>query len=421
MTLASMIAGCSEAQEPELHAACRLRSTTAAEVKALVVNGADVNATHQFEASDFGNKDFGELVPREGKFTPLQLAAMFSNTEVIKALLQAGAQVTTPGPQGISTLHLASRFGSAESVQALVESGADPGSTDLAGNTALHAAAQNPDPGPVTYLLGSKLEPNPISNNGSTPTHFAAARNTNPKILIALITSGSNVQLKRQDGSTPLHMACANTDLDLSLSVNVLLEAGADPNSTNASGRTPLMEASRGISTETIRLLLAAGARVDTRDSDGSTVLHDAARSTEPAILEMLIAEDLDVNTRDHKNSTPLHVAAYSPDFFSRFYFQYDWEAEPQLEKIRLLLNAGADPNARDSTGNTPLHNAADDRVRLQKSTPAVVFALIKAGADPNIRNEAGETPLDLANDDEIKSVLRAAGGKSRFDLIFER
>jgi len=67
---------------------------------------------------------------------------------------------------------------------------------------------------------------------------FTAAEQNNIKRLEELIQDGSDVNEPDWDrGSTPLHWACAKGNLD---AIEVLLEYGAEINSQNKHGRTPL-------------------------------------------------------------------------------------------------------------------------------------------------------------------------------------
>ncbi|XP_049796623.1 ankyrin-1-like [Schistocerca nitens] len=61
------------------------------------------------------------------------------------------------------------------------------------------------------------------------------------------------------------------------------------------------------------------------------------------------------------------------------------------VEKVRLLLAAGADVGARDGVGLTTLHWAAG------RGDAAVVRLLLSAASDPNARTHWGQTPLHLA------------------------
>ena len=68
-----------------------------------------------------------------------------------------------------------------------------------------------------------------------------------------LIKAGADVNVRSNDGYTPLYKAslCGNSQV-----VKLLLQAGADVNASNAEGTTPLMEASEKGHVEVIDLLL---------------------------------------------------------------------------------------------------------------------------------------------------------------------
>ncbi|NUN00986.1 MAG: ankyrin repeat domain-containing protein, partial [Bryobacteraceae bacterium] len=72
--------------------------------------------------------------------------------------------------------------------------------------------------------------------------------------------------------------------------VRMLLAAGADPNSTEYRGATPLIAAaaSDDFSTEMIALLLDAGADPRAKDKSGQTALDWAMKRGETAVTGML-------------------------------------------------------------------------------------------------------------------------------------
>ena len=201
--------------------------------------------------------------------------------------------------------------------------------------------------------------------------------------------------------------------------VNACLEAGADVNTPDRTGDTPLHTAAQvGRLPEVILALVNAGADVHARRSDGSTPLHVAlARGGSPEVVEALVAAGADVNARDNTGNTPLHG--------------FGWSSDPAV--ARRLLELGADPNARnnagrvaypascenwntvsftriasapeaaacvaegrdvnarDGLGNTPLHYA------IESNALRLAELLLASGADPDIANHQGASPLHLA------------------------
>jgi ankyrin repeat protein len=72
-------------------------------------------------------------------------------------------------------------------------------------------------------------------------------------------------------GDTPLHVASQMGD---AIAVQVLVDAGADPNAIGDRGRTPLFCTD---SAKVAKVLIAAGANVEHRDHDGMTVVDLAS------------------------------------------------------------------------------------------------------------------------------------------------
>jgi hypothetical protein len=70
--------------------------------------------------------------------------------------------------------------------------------------------------------------------------------------------------------------------------VQMLLDAGADPNFRCASGRTPLHNAAKGGFEEIVRLLLERGANIRAVDANGKTPLHLAGDEGNEEVFLMM-------------------------------------------------------------------------------------------------------------------------------------
>lgn len=159
--------------------------------------------------------------------------------------------------------------------------------------------------------------------------------------------------------------------------------------------------------TEELRRALAAGAEVDARDPrTGRTALMAAAASprADSAALRLLLAHGADVNARSWTPETAPEAAAElaAPD--SR---QYVWNGVTPLllaastgdvERVELLLDAGADLAATTTHGYDALINAAFSSPDPARSSAPLVALLLARGADPNRRTSFGESALQTAS-----------------------
>src|SRR5262245_45261366 len=188
---------------------------------------------------------------------------------------------------------------------------------------------------------------------------------------------------------TPLSRACTNGSAAL---VDLLLKAGADPNTAIATGETPLMTCASSGNAAAVRMLLARGASVNvTEPSQHQTAVMWAAAERHGDVVALLAEAGADLQARTKRGFTALHFAAREGD----------------IETVKRLLAAGVDVNIRSqsdapsagrgaayqsslSAGSTPLLVAA-----VRGQVPTALY-LLERGADPNVA-DAGFTALRWA------------------------
>ena len=181
-----------------------------------------------------------------------------------------------------------------------------------------------------------------------------------------------------------------------------------------------------------IRAALDAGANVDARDATGRTPILAATIADRPDAVRALLDAGADVDLQDDKLDNPFLYAG----------------AEGLLEILRLVNEAGADPAITNRFGGTALIPASERghvevvRYLLAESDvdvdhvnrlgwtalleaivlgdggrghQEVVDLLLEAGADPDLADKDGVRPLTLARDrgqTEIARALEAAGAR---------
>lgn len=188
-------------------------------------------------------------------------------------------------------------------------------------------------------------------------------------------------------------------------SLELLLTYGAQTETRDRSGMTPLMRAARqNHAMEQVLLLLSHGADVnamtDSRN-DYRTVLHYAVLSGNITLVNLLLKQGAKVDRMppdgEADKPSPLHLAILRGD--------------PQL--VRVLLEAGGNINRCSPVIGSPLHVACADgvshRVEIMKVSVRSDFSvvvksfadigidcfqmLLSYGADPNIRVEGESGP----------------------------
>ena len=88
-------------------------------------------------------KGITDINARSDGSTPLHEAASEGHTDVVIALIAAGADVNAQNERGYTPLHWAADRGHTETVRALIDSGADVNLADNSGWTPLHPAASS--------------------------------------------------------------------------------------------------------------------------------------------------------------------------------------------------------------------------------------------------------------------------------------
>jgi ankyrin repeat protein len=375
--------------------------------------------------------------------TPLSLAATNGNASITRALLKAGANLSALGPGGETVLMTAAHTGNADVVNAILERGANVNATEpWQKQTALMWAASENHGAAIKALAARGADLNARSKELSFPEYryetngmavfqlpkggwtalmYAARQNAmDAAAALADVHTDLNATTK-QEGTTALQIAIINIHYDLA---NLLLEKGADPNVTDASGMTALyaavdMRAPADTATRPepklrdaldalgiVKSLLAHGANPniqlmkpiigrhqslvgDGTLSGGATALARAAKSSDIPVMKALLNGGAEATlTLANRTTTTMLVLTGNA-------------SEPAvLEAVTLLVEHGVDVNAFNSNGQTVVHTAA------QRGMNSVIEYLASKGAKLDRRDKPGRTPLEFA--------LGAAGGTGR-------
>jgi len=137
----------------------------------------------------------------------LMNAADFGQVEVVRDLIEKGANVNWKKQAGETALMKAAHGGHADVVRILIEKGADVNADDMSGETALLAAALYGHTDVVRMLIEKGADVNAKDNTGGTALMRACGEHPHPDIVRMLIEKGANVNVKDSGGRTALDQA----------------------------------------------------------------------------------------------------------------------------------------------------------------------------------------------------------------------
>ncbi|GFS41325.1 transient receptor potential cation channel subfamily A member 1 homolog [Trichonephila inaurata madagascariensis] len=337
-------------------------------VKILLEKGADVKLT--FDHSSH----------------PLHLAAVSGDVDIVKCLLQHGAAVNCVNNFGETPLHKAAAFNACEVIDFLLQNGAGIESHDNAHFTPLLIAVAEGHVEAIKTLLRFEADINVLDNMDRTVI-FWAAQEDHPVSLMTLLKLGNSTALvdlvNRCDhyDNSPLHIAALKGYSDVT---EILLKNGAEIERKNEHEQTPLHLASKHGHVDVASLFIKHNKTiVSTEDENANTPLHLAALWGHINMVCNLLNAGANIEARNCYLWTPLDCAA------SR-----GWKRCCQC-----LLNAGANVDSVDKSKATPLHLAARDGHR------GVVKLLLKFGANIAQCDKNGKNCLDLAIDNGHEDV----------------
>jgi ankyrin repeat protein len=197
--------------------------------------------------------------------------------------------------------------------------------------------------------------------------------NADPGLASCLVTEARLYQSKifhwLYVGDTPLHLAAAGYRVEL---VRLLLATGADPNATaNHRQSGPLHYAADGYingpdwnekrQVMTIQCLLDAGANINAQDKNGATSLHRAVRTRCAAAVKYLLERGSDAVLKNKPGSTPFHLAVQNT---GRGGSGAEAAKAAQRRIIHEFLSLGLSPALKDSKGKSVLGSARSTWIR---------------------------------------------------------
>lgn len=306
-------------------------------VKKMIEAGADVHAKDVYEV---GTLDY---------------ACRSGNLNLVKFLLSLDVEINCRDSSGHGPIFSAVKFGHYNIFALLIDKGADIHTTNHYGTTLLHSAASKNSFEIVNKLIELGADINAEDNLGKTVLDYASLTDHHAMVK-RLIELGAPVAKYCQNSEFACDMAMIFNDIDM---LKLFLVNGAKSEQEGLN----------------LFFCINGGAEFDYRDDDSSYDKSDY-QETSLDMIEYLVSLDMDINQQcPRTGKTPLMQICL----------------KGTLEQVKLLLNHKADCKLTDFEGRTSLHYAAHG------SNNDIISHLIKTcKMDPNIRSSTGQTPLHV-------------------------
>ena len=357
-------------------------------------------------------------------------AAWDNDLRRARSLIARGADVNAKDNTVQSAYLISTSEGYLELLNLTLKHGADVDSKDSFNGTGLIRAADRGHADIAGLLVQAGVEIDHINNLGWTALHEAIILGDGSGRYVdtvrVLVGAGADLRLpSRRDKISPIEHATANGHDEVSQVLRAALDADKPPK--QRADQRLLAAAERGDATAAA-LAVRAGADLETRDTRGRTPLLLAVTEDRLAVARLLVYLGADPDALDDQHDTPWLVTGVTgsidmlevllpagPDLTMRNRFG-GTSLIPASERghvayVRRAVRTGIEINHVNNLGWTALLEAVilgDGSNRYQQ----IVTILLDAGADPQIADRKGVTPLQHAErrgQSEVASILRNA------------
>mmetsp|Transcript_27117 Transcript_27117/g.38869 ORF Transcript_27117/g.38869 Transcript_27117/m.38869 type:complete len:938 (-) Transcript_27117:892-3705(-) len=361
-------------------------------------------------------------VPSHSGGTPVMFAAHFGSYNVTKYFIELGVEINMhaqatpaylekyakqiadgqidtkdpnyePHVDGVTALTVATQKGHLEVVKLLLEHGADVQAKDDEDRTALLMAVTGNHGELATLLVSKGADPNTVYVDEEGASHnllMDAIIVENEEFASLLITKGADIYYVDDTSVSTLLQA---SHRGLEKIVGLLLEKHAlasteDKESIqskyidfpSSEGITPLIAAASEGHAGILKMLIAAKASLNAQDKDGTTALMAASARGHFDVVSVLLAAGANINDQNDDGHTALMFA-----YNGKTQVETLWERYSQL--LLESKTEGTDDEA-DVTGPI-IAEALSNHTKL-------IGLLVEKGADPNLKDKEGHIAVDF-------------------------
>lgn len=257
--------------------------------------------------ANVGSKSLTQSSSHGSIKVPLRYAVE-KGDEALVASAVAASVIEASEENNMTTLHHAIKENNINVVRSLLDTGANIEACDGEKKSPLHLAAKEGHTDMVSLLLTKGANPEARDWYDKTPLHYAAESHSSRSMIPLLCKAGAQVDTRDCHLKTPLHYAVEHAQIG---AVEQLLDDHANPTARDAYSKTPLhFAAGKNSSRLIVERLLKNGACVNVYDHLNRTPLHYAVQQNQASIVKALLDDYADANVIDKDKITPLDIAS---------------------------------------------------------------------------------------------------------------
>lgn len=247
----------------------------------------------------------------EKKKSLLHYAVTGSALDVISYLLSLDINVNMIDQHGETPIFDCARKGKVQIAKLLISKFANVNVENRVGELPIHLAAFKGNLDMIKLLVQSGAYLNKATNEDKYPVHYAIGGGQHEVIDYILKQSKQNYYLKDVYGDTLLHHATKTNNV---MMIDALLNQNLNPNALNDQFETPIFNAVRFGSVETIRLLLASDAYLDIKNRRYESPVDTALIYDKKEILSYLSDYMMSPKYERLKEKQALSIAVLNRD-----------------------------------------------------------------------------------------------------------
>ncbi|XP_022256387.1 protein phosphatase 1 regulatory subunit 16A-like [Limulus polyphemus] len=236
-------------------------------------------------------------------------AAARNDIEEVRRLLMLGVSPDSTNEDGLTALHQCCIDDSEEMMKLLIEFGANVNAKDSEQWTPLHAAATCGHLHLVKYLIAKNADLLAVNADGNMPYDICEDDATLDYIESEMAKRGVTQEM--------IDETRAATERQMLADLKLLAENGEDLEYRDHQGATPLHIAAANGYLSVVEYLLDQHVSTDSVDNDQWQPVHAAACWGHPDVIEMLVQSGADLNARTKNGETPYDICE-DPDLRER-------------------------------------------------------------------------------------------------------